>query len=550
MENRMSTVTGEFDAVIVGAGAAGLYSLHRLRGQGLKATVIEAGDGVGGTWFWNRYPGARCDVTSVEYSFSFSKELEQEWNWSELMAPQGEIELYMNHVADRFDLRRDIRFSTRVTAAHWDDASNTWTVETDKGDVLKARYCIMATGCLSSPLKPDIKGMDEFKGVTVQTSLWPREGVELEGKRVALIGTGSSGVQSTPEIAKVAKQLTVFQRTPTYTWPSPNRPLSADDIAKVKENYDSIRKSQWNSRVGIAGSFSGALVEPPTAKLMDLTEEERRAKFEEHGFAVTRMFADVATDVQANVIARDMYGEMVRRIVKDPETARKLTPSEYPIGCKRSVVDLDYFVTFNRDNVDLVDLRDEPFETVTANGIKTTKGEYEFDVIVYATGFDAMTGTLLRMDITGRDGLPLREKWAEGPRNYLGLMAAGFPNMFTITGPGSPSVLANMLVAIEQHVNWITDTIAHLDTEKKAVIEPTVEAEDAWVDHVNEVSTGTMYTQPSCNSWYLGANVPGKTRQFMPYVGGFNRYREKCESVVANGYEGFVLGEARELAAV
>ncbi len=539
------TGTEEFDVVVVGAGAAGLYMLHRLRGLGMRATVIEAGDGVGGTWYWNRYPGARCDVTSVEYSFSFSKELEQEWNWSELMAPQPEIERYMNHVADRFDLRRDIRFNTRVTDATWNDTTGRWTVKTDRVEQLIAPYCVMATGCLSAPLKPDIEGIDSFKGVSIQTSLWPRDGVELEGKRVALIGTGSSGVQSTPEIAKIAKHLTVFQRTPTYTWPSMNRPLTAANLAKVKENYETMRETQRNSRVGIAGSFNGALLEPPTARLLDLSEEERRAAMEEHGFAVTRMFADIATDMKANVIARELYAEMLRRVVTDPGTAAALTPSDYPMGCKRSVVDQDYFVTFNRDNVKLVDLRKEPFVEVTEKGIRTTSGEREFDVIVYATGFDAMTGALLRMNITGRNGQPLAEKWSAGPRNYLGLMAEGFPNLFTITGPGSPSVLSNMLVSIEQHVNWITGCLEHMGASQNAVIEPTIEAEDRWVDHVNSVANGTMYTAESCNSWYLGANVPGKTRQFMPYIGGVGLYREKCDAVAANGYEGFVLGNAK-----
>ncbi len=542
--------TEQFDAIIVGAGAAGLCMLHRLRGLGMNVTVIEAGDGVGGTWYWNRYPGARCDVTSVEYSFSFSKELEQEWNWSELMAPQPEIEQYMNHVADRFDLRRDIRFNTRVTNADWDDGSQSWSVKTDRGDTYVSRFCIMATGCLSSPIKPDIKGIDSFKGQSIQTSMWPKDGVELEGKRVALIGTGSSGVQSTPEIAKIAKQLTVFQRTPTYTWPSMNRPLTPDDIAKVKSNYSAMRETQRSSRVGISGTFNGALLEPPTAKLMDLSEEERRAGLEQFGFGVTRMFADIATDMEANSIARDMYAEMVRRVVTDPETAEALTPTDYPIGCKRSVVDQDYFITFNRPNVKLVDLRKEPFEEVTEKGIRTSEGEYEFDIIVYATGFDAMTGALLKMNITGHNGRPLAEKWAAGPRNYLGLMAQDFPNLFTITGPGSPSVLSNMLVSIEQHVDWITDCLSYLKAHDKNVIEPTLEAEDGWVDHVNTVADGTMYTAPSCNSWYLGANVPGKTRQFMPYIGGVGTYRQKCDEVASNGYEGFVLTEAASPAVV
>lgn len=536
----------QFDVVVVGAGAAGLYMLHRLRGLGMSAVVIEAADGVGGTWYWNRYPGARCDVTSVEYSFSFDKDLEQEWDWSELMASQPEIERYMNHVADRFDLRRDIRFKTRVTDANWDDAAQRWIVKTDKGETFVAAYCVMATGCLSTPLKPDIKGMESFQGVSVQTSLWPKEGIELEGKRVGLIGTGSSGVQSIPEIARVAKQLTVFQRTPTYTWPSMNRPLTAENRSKVKENYETIRETQRKSRMGIAGSFNGALMEPPTAKLLELSESDRRAALEQHGFAATRMFADVATDMEANILAREMYAEVVHRLVTDPATADALTPSDYPIGCKRSVVDSDYFVTFNRDNVKLVDLRKEAIEEVTAPGIRTTSGEYEFDVIVYATGFDAMTGALMRMNITGREGERLAEKWAEGPRNYLGLMASGFPNLFTVTGPGSPSVLSNMLVSIEQHVDWIADCLAYLVENHAATIEPTAAAEDDWVEHVNTVAEGTMYVASSCNSWYLGANVPGKTRQFMPYVGGVGAYRKKCDEVKENGYQGFAV--ERELA--
>ncbi len=530
-----------YDAVIVGAGFAGMYQLYRLRNMGLSCVVIEAGDGVGGTWYWNRYPGARCDVTSVEYSYSWSRELEQEWEWTELMASQPEIERYLNHVVDRFDLRKDVVFQTRVTAAHYNEAANRWTFATDRGDELTATYAIMATGCLSMPLMPDYPGIDTFRGVSVQTSLWPKEGVELEGKRVAVIGTGSSAVQAIPEIGRVARQMTVFQRTPAYTWPSPNRPLTAEDQATVKANYDALRERQRNSVVGISGSFTGALVEPPTKKLLETPEEERQAMQERFGFGVTRMFADVATNMEANELARRMYGEQVRKVVKDPVKAAKLTPTDYPIGCKRSVIDAGYFETFNQENVDLVDLREEPIERITERGIRTSAREYEFDVIVYATGFDAMTGALNRIDIRGRGGEPLRERWAAGPRSYLGLMVSGFPNLFTITGPGSPSVLSNMMVSIEQHVDWISGCLEHLRTIGMAGIEPTEEAEDSWMDHVNRVAEGTMYTAPSCNSWYLGANVPGKTRQFMPYIGGVGRYRQKCEEIAANGYQGFVM---------
>jgi len=543
-QERRAPIAGDYDAVIVGAGFAGMYSMYRMRQLGLRALVIEAGDGVGGTWYWNRYPGARCDVTSIEYSYSFSKELEQDWDWSELMASQPEIEKYLNHVVDRFDLRKEVVFGTRVTSAVFDEASNRWTVTTDADDRLVAPYCIMATGCLSSPLMPDIPGVESFKGVSVQTSLWPREGVELEGKRVAIIGTGSSAVQSTPEIAKVAAHLTVFQRTPAYTWPAQNRPITAEEQKLVKESYDALRERQRTSFVGISGSFNSALLEPPTQKILDLNEEERLQALDQHGFGVTRMFADVAMSMEANEVARALYGEQLRRVVKDPETAAALSPTDYPIGCKRPVIDSDYFVTFNRPNVSLVDLRKEPMVEVTEKGIRTSKREHEFDVIVYATGFDAMTGALNRIDIRGRDGVRLAEKWAAGPRNYLGLMAQGFPNLFTITGPGSPSVLSNMMVSIEQHVDWITDCLAHLRDNNIAVIEPTAAAEDDWVHHVNTVATGTMFTAPSCNSWYLGVNVPGKIRQFMPYVGGVGKYREKCDAVAANGYEGFELRAA------
>lgn len=534
-------LSGEYDVIVVGAGAAGMYMLHRLRGIGLRTVVFEAADGVGGTWYWNRYPGARCDVTSVEYSFSFSKELEQEWNWSELMASQPEIEAYMNYVADKFDLRRDIVFSTRVTSAAWDESSDTWRIETDQGDSVSARFCVMATGCLSQPLRPDIPGMDDFKGVSVQTSLWPKEGVELGGKRVAVIGTGSSAVQAIPEIAKVASQLIVFQRTPAYTWPAQNRPITPEEMAEIKAHYDELREQQRNSPLGIVGRFGGALLEPPTQNILDLTEEERLAALEEYGFGVTRVFADVPTSMEANEIARKLYGMHLRKIVKDPRKAEALTPTDYPLGCKRPVIDSGYFETFNLPHVDIVDLRREPIAAVTERGIRTSEKEYEFDVIVYATGFDAMTGALLKIDPRGRRGLPLHEKWAHGPRNYLGLMTVGFPNMFTITGPGSPSVLSNMLVSIEQHVDWITGCLGYMTSKGLVTIEPTQEAEDAWVDEVNNVAQGTMYVAPSCNSWYLGANVPGKVRQFMPYIGGLDRYRERCDEVAANGYEGFEL---------
>ncbi len=543
------SISADHDVLIVGAGFAGMYQLYRLRELGVRTVVIEAGSDVGGTWYWNRYPGARCDVTSLEYSYSWSKEVQNDWVWNELMASQPEIERYLQYVVDRFDLRRDVLFNTRVQSAHYDETAKGWTLTTDRGDTLRAPFTIMATGCLSAPMLPNIPGIDSFQGTSVQTSLWPKDGVELAGKRIGIIGTGSSAVQAIPEIAKVAGSLTVFQRTPTYTWPANNRPLTDEDQRKVRETYDQLRETERNSLAGIALGLGGALYAAPTTKIMDLTEEERRAALDQHGFAVTRMFADVPTNMEANSVARELYGEMVRRVVKDPETAASLMPTEHPIGCKRAVIDTNYFDTFNQPHVSLVDLRKDPIAEITPAGIRTTSREHELDVIIYATGFDAMTGALNRIDIRGRDGERLIEKWADGPRNYLGLMVEGFPNLFTITGPGSPSVLSNMMVSIEQHVDWITECLGHLRSQGIETMEPELGAEDRWVDHVNSVASGTMYVAPSCHSWYLGENVPGKVRQFMPYIGGVGRYRQKCDEIAANGYSGFVLGKAA-LAAV
>jgi cation diffusion facilitator CzcD-associated flavoprotein CzcO len=539
------------DAIVVGAGFAGLYMLYRLRGLGLSTRVIEAGDGVGGTWYWNRYPGARCDVPSLEYSYSFSKELQEEWEWTELMPSQPEVERYLNHVADRFDLRRDIELSTRVTAAVFDERRARWLIETNTGRRFSARFCVMATGCLSAPYRPEYPGADSFRGLVLQTSLWPKEDVDLSGRRVGMIGTGSSAVQATPEIAAVAEHLYVFQRTPTFTFPSMNRPLEPEFQRKVKDNYDEVRRVQRQSQVGISGyNAAGAFIQPPNKKILETPFEERMAMLDERGWGAIRMFSDVQSSLEANAAAVEMYCEMVRRTVKDPEVAEALSPRSYPLGCKRIVVDKDYFVTFNRPNVTLVDIRRAPIEAITPAGLRTAEREYEFDVLVYATGFDAMTGALNRIDIRGREGMALREKWQYGPRSYLGIQVAGFPNLFTITGPGSPSVLSNMVVSIEQHVDWVADALEYMAERGLDTIEPTVEAEDAWVDHVNQVAQGTMYTAESCNSWYLGANIAGKPRVFMPYVGGVGRYADRCREVVANGYKGFVLARAGGEAAV
>jgi cyclohexanone monooxygenase len=539
--NEEQGVDRSFDAIVVGAGFAGLYALHRLRGQGLSVRVLEAGADVGGTWYWNRYPGARCDVPSVEYSYSFDKDLEQEWNWSEVMAAQPEILRYANHVADRFDLRRDIQLETRVVSAHYDEQARTWRVETEAGEVFEARFCIMATGCLSSPNTPDIKGAEDFEGAVYHTGQWPHEGVDFTGVRVGIIGTGSSGVQSIPVIAEGAEHLTVFQRTPNYTMPAGNRPLTDAERAHAKTVVDRIRQSERESAAGIVLGFGGNPIPTPTESILATTPEERLAAVEAEGFQALSRYLDVALDPEANELACEMYREQVRRVVEDPETAEKLMPRGYPLGCKRPVIDTDYYETFNRDNVTLVDLRQGGIERITSTGVQTAQGHFELDALVYATGFDAMTGTLLRIDIRGRDALPLKQQWEAGPRSYLGLQVHGFPNLFTITGPGSPSVLSNMIVSIEQHVDWIADCIGYMDERELSTIEPTVEAEEKWIAHVNEVAEGSMMTAKSCNSWYLGANIPGKPRIFMPYVGGVGEYRRECDEVVARGYEGFRL---------
>mgnify|MGYP001425017570 FL=1 len=540
----MKPSQNEFDVVVVGAGFSGMYLLHKLRQAGLSARVLETGTDVGGTWYWNRYPGARCDVPSIEYSFSFSPELQQEWQWTEVMAAQPEILDYANHIAQRFDLRSDIEFSTRVASAHFQEDEQRWRVTTDSGVEYAARFCVMATGCLSVPNTPQITGADNFAGDVFHTGNWPADGVDFSKRRVGIIGTGSSAIQAIPVIAEQVEHLTIFQRTPNYTMPAHNRPLSDDFRKQAIENYDEIRQQQRESQVGIVGygfGFGGADNVEPTEAILETTEAERAALVEEEGFVAIRRFADVAIDPEANELACDMYRQQIGRVIHNPETAEALMPRDYPMGCKRPVIDTDYYETFNRSNVSLVDLRKGGIETITANGVQTAQGNYEFDTLVYATGFDAMTGALQKIDIRGRNNERLNDHWEAGPRTYLGLQINGFPNLFTVTGPGSPSVLSNMLVSIEQHVDWITECIEHMRDRQLRLIEPTLAAEDEWVVHVNEVAEGTMFTAPSCNSWYLGANIPGKPRIFMPYVGGVGEYRKKCDEVVANDYEGFVL---------
>jgi cyclohexanone monooxygenase len=523
-----------FDAVIVGAGFAGLCMLHRLRERGFTARVFEAGSGVGGTWFWNRYPGARCDVESLEYSYQFSDELQQEWEWTERYASQPEILRYLNHVADRFDLRRDIVLRTRVGSAVFDEASDRWRVRTDDGTEVTARFVIMATGCLSSTNTPNIPGRETFTGPMLHTGNWPHEPVDFTGKRVAVVGTGSSGIQAIPLIAEQASHLYVFQRTANFSVPAQNHPLDPAEQRAVKRDYAALRTRGGQMPFG----FDTRSTE---VTALQVSDAERRAEYEDRwaqgGLPFLGSFADIILDAQANATAADFIREKIRALVRDPATAEVLLPRGV-VGCKRLCSDTGYFETFNRPNVTLVDIAASPIEAITAHGIRTADAEYAVDCIVFATGFDAMTGALTRVDLRGLGGRTLRDKWAEGPRSYLGLMSAGFPNLFIITGPGSPSVLSNMVPSIEQHANWIAACLDWMRGRGLRRIEAASGAEDAWVAHVNEVADATLY--PSCNSWYLGANIPGKPRVFMPYL-GFPAYVQKCDEVVAGGYEGFVV---------
>jgi cation diffusion facilitator CzcD-associated flavoprotein CzcO/acetyl esterase/lipase len=529
-----STVTST-DVVVVGAGFAGLYLLQRLRSQGLSVLVLESADGVGGTWYWNRYPGARCDIMSVDYSYSFDPELEREWQWSEKYATQPEILAYANHVADKYDLRKDIRFATRVQQARWDVPARRWRVRTDTAEEISCRYYVMASGCLSLPKGIDIAGADRFQGETYYTHRWPHEGVDFTGKRVAVIGTGSSGVQSIPIIAGQAAQLTVFQRTPNFSRPARNGPAPQEKLDAFRADRNAYRQA---ARLSMAG------VSVPIAALgaLQVSEEARRTVYEaawNSGDLLPTTFADMLTGAAANETYCEFLREKIRTIVKDSATADALCPKGYYYGTKRPCLDSGYFETFNHPHVRLVDLRKTPITAVTRTGIDTTQESLKFDAIVFATGFDAMTGAIVAVDIIGRDAVSLKDKWAAGPKTYLGLTTVGFPNYFMITGPGSPSVLSNMMVSIEQHVEWVCDTIHYMSRNGVEIIEPTETAEAGWIQHVNDCADLTLF--PSADSWYMGANVPGKPRVFLPYIGGVDRYRKTCDEVVAQGYLGFRL---------
>ena len=537
----MPMVTDEtaerYDAIVVGAGFGGLYAIHRLRGQGLSVLGLEAASGVGGVWYHNRYPGARCDVESVDYSYTFSPELDQEWVWSERYATQPEILRYIEHVADRFDLRRSILFDTRMTAARHVAERDEWIVATDRGGRFRARFVVMASGVLSTPKDPDFEGLEDFEGEIYQASRWPHHPVDFAGKRVGIVGTGSSGLQAIPEIAKQAGHLTVFQRTAVFSIPARNGPLDAAVLASVKADYAGRRRMLWASRGGTPTLGTGR----PAAEFA--ADERRRIleqAWEDGGLNVTAAFIDNLRNIDTNHEVAEFVRERIRGIVKDPKTAELLCPTDHPISSRRICLDSDYFETYNRDNVSLVDVRSDPIRRIVRDGIETEGGgRYPLDMIVFALGFDAFTGVFSRVDVRNAAGEAITDGWGAGPKAYLGLMTAGFPNFFILTGPGSPSVLANMVIGVEQHVNWIGDCIAHMDARGLSRIEARADAQEEWVAHVGDLAAQTLY--PRANSWYMGANMPGKARVFMPYIGGFDRYVEKTAEVAANGYEGFDL---------
>jgi cyclohexanone monooxygenase len=525
----------QLEVVIVGAGFAGMYMLHRTRQLGLSARVYETGNGVGGTWYWNRYPGARCDVESMQYSYQFSDELQQEWEWSEKYSPQPDILRYADHVADRFDLRRDIQFNTRVKSAIFNEITRRWDIETSNGNQVSAAFCVMATGCLSSPNTPEFVGLSDYKGEVYHTGKWPQEDIDFSGMRVGVIGTGSSAIQSIPIFASQADHLYVFQRTPNYTIPARNAPLDPEEVKEIKADYAGLRARAKTKPVGLDLPI-------PTQGALETSPEDRFQEFESKwqngGVGFMAAFKDLLFEETANETAADFVRQKIRETVDDPKTAELLSPNNI-IGCKRLCVDTGYWEAFNRANVSLIDVSRSPIERISENGLITDSREYPLDAIVFATGFDAMTGALLNVDIRGCDGRTLKDKWSKGPKTYLGISTTDFPNLFTITGPGSPSVLTNMLPSIEQHVEWITDCITYMRANGMQCIEANQEAENDWVEHVNQVARLSL--RSTCSSWYVGANIEGKVRVFMPYIGGFPKYVEKCNEVVANDYDGFTL---------
>ena len=524
-----------FDAVIVGAGFTGLYMLHVLRQKGFTARLVDAASGVGGTWYWNRYPGARCDIESMQYSFQFSEELQQEWEWTERYASQPEILAYIEHVAERFDLTRDIQFDTRVEAATWDENTGEWTVETDRGQALHARYFIMGVGCLSAPIKPTFEGEADFTGETYQTSIWPKEPVDFKGKRVGIIGVGSSAIQAGPLIAEEAEHVYIYQRTPNYVVPSQNRPLTPEEVRDIKSDYKGFRAKAY-------AGLTAFLFERHDQSVFDLTPDERRARFDNYwnigGLPFLGAFNDILFNDDANQACIDYWRSRIEEIIDDPKLVDLLTPDE-EFGCKRLCSGTGFYEMFNRDNVTLVDVRGTGIERFTPAGLRAEGVDYDLDTIIFATGFDAMTGSVTRIRITGKGGQTIQQKWAEGPKTYLGLMISGFPNMFNMVSAGSPSVLATMVTAAEQHGDWVGECLDHMRETGKTVIEATPEAEAEWSAEVKRAGDASLRT--NCDSWYVGSNIEGKARAFAPYIGGWPPYVARCNAETASKYENCVL---------
>ena len=530
----------DVDVVVVGAGFAGMYLLHELRENGFTSRVLEAGDDVGGTWYWNRYPGARCDIATTDYQYTWDPDLHHEWTWSEKHAAQPEILRYAQYVAKKHDLYSGIDFKVKVEQATWDDAAKKWSIATSTGETITCRHYVMATGCLSVPKEPDIPGTERFGGDVYVTGRWPHEGVDFTGKRVAVIGTGSSGIQSIPLIAEQASELVVFQRTPNYSIPALNGPAPADRVARLAAD-----RATYEAEAKL--STSGVPMPMPTVSALAVSQEEAFAMLEESWqrgelLAPGATFLDAGTSRAANEVVCEFMRSKIRSVVKDPEVAELLSPRGHAYGTKRPCMDTNYFQTFNEPHVRLVDLRKNPIRSITEKGIDFGNESKEFDAIVYATGFDAMTGAIVGVNITGKNGLTLKKKWEAGPLTYLGLTSVGFPNLFMITGPGSPSVLSNMMVSIEQHVDWIRDTLIEMREQGWETIEPTPVAEEGWRVHCGDCADITIFQET--DSWYMGANVPGKPRVLFPYIGGVGRYRTICDDVRKNGYLGFELSGA------
>jgi len=539
MVNNMSKVDGNpntemLDAIIVGAGFGGMYMLYKLREMGFSVKAFDRAKSVGGTWYWNRYPGARCDVVSLDYSYGFSDELQQAWTWSEKYASQPEILAYAEFVAKELDLEKDIRFETEISKMRFDEENSCWHVTTSAGDVSTAQYVVMATGVLSTPKAPEIPGIEDFEGELYYTSVWPHNDVSFEGKTVGLIGTGSSGIQALPEIAKEAGRVLVFQRTPSYTLPARNQRLDSKIVEETKQRYAERRSEARNHPAGHLRPLTDR-------KTLDMDEQERRRRFEDAwergGLDMFGEFGDLLINQEANDEIAKLAHEKIDELVKDPKTAEKLKPRSFPFAGRRICLDTDFYETFNRDNVELVDVSVHPIDHIDAKGVVTKKGRHDLDALVLAVGFDAMTGALLAIDIEGRNGRSLRDKWADGPSTYLGIAIEGFPNLFTITGPGSPSVLTNMITSIEQHVEWIADLLDHMRGSELAEVEANVDAEVEWVKYTYDLAKDSLLMK--ANSWFLGANVPGKPRVFMPFAGGLVAYRKICDGVAAQSYRGF-----------